>query len=132
MADIFLAHSRANAKKAAQFMAAFEKEGFSVFIDTNTPTGERWREHIERQLEVCLVVVVLWSKTAVKSDYVKEEADVAKGSNKLFPVMITKCDLPYGFRGHQTLNLTSWRGDTNAPRWKRLIADMQRRMSSRG
>ncbi len=131
MADIFLAHSRANAKKAAQFMKAFEQEGFSVFVDANTPTGERWREHIEKQLADCLVVVVLWSKTAVKSDYVKEEAEVAKTSNKLFPVMITPCDLPYGFRGHQTLNLTSWRGDTRAPLWKRLMADMRRRVAAR-
>ncbi|MBC8351546.1 MAG: toll/interleukin-1 receptor domain-containing protein [Planctomycetes bacterium] len=127
MADIFLAYSRANSQKADQFRAAFKKEGYSVFVDVNTPTGARWREHIETQLNACDVLVVLWSKTSVKSDYVKEEADVAKDSKKLFPVMITKCDLPYGFRSYQTLDLTSWRGDLNAPQWRRLIEDIRSR-----
>lgn len=125
MSDIFLAYSRANSKKADQFRVAFEQEGFSVFVDINVPAGERWREHIENQLDACSVLVVLWSKTSVKSDYVKEEADVAKDLQKLIPVMITKCELPYGFRAFQTLNLTSWRGDSNAPQWKRLIEDIR-------
>ena len=128
MADIFLAYSRANSKKADKFRDAFEKEGFSVFVDINTPIGERWREHIEKQLNACAVLVVLWSKTSVKSDYVKEEADIAKDRQKLFPVMITKCELPYGFRSYQTLDMTSWRDDSNAPQWKRLIEDIRRRI----
>lgn len=125
MADIFLAYSRANSKKADKFRGGLEKEGFSVFVDINTPIGERWPEHIEKQLNACAVLVVLWSKTSVKSDYVKEEAYVAKDSKKLFPIMITKCELPYGFRSYQTLDMTSWRGDSNAPQWKRLIEDIR-------
>ena len=128
MADIFLAYSRANSKKANQFREALEKEGFSVFVDINVPTGARWREHIEKQLDACAVLIVLWSKTSVKSDYVKEEADVAKDHKKLFPVMITNCELPFGFRGYQTLNLTSWRGDSNAPQWKGLLENIRRRI----
>lgn len=128
MADIFLAYSRANSKKAGQFREAFEKEGFSVFVDVDMPAGVRWREHIEKQLNSCSVLVVLWSKTSVKSDYVKEEADIAKDRQKLFPVMITKCELPYGFRSFQTIDLTSWRADPNAPQWKRLIKDIRHRI----
>ena len=131
MADIFLAYSRSNWKKADKFRDAFKKIGFSVFVDIDTPTGERWREHIENQLNACSVLVVLWSKSSVKSDYVKEEADVAKDHGKLVPVMVTKCELPYGFRSYQTLDLTSWRGDTNTPKWRRLIEDIQRRISGR-
>lgn len=125
MADIFLAYSRSNSKKADKFKSALEDQGYSVFVDIDTPTGERWREHIERQLRECKIVIVLWSKTSVKSDFVKEEADVAKQYNKLYPVMITKCDIPYGFRSIQTLNLSSWNGDTNSPKWKRLLIEIK-------
>jgi len=128
VADIFLAYSRANKRKAGQFTANFEKAGFSVFVDTNTPTGENWREHIEKQLSECKVLVVLWSKSSVKSNYVKEEADVAKSEGKLIPVMITKCKIPYGFRSYQTANLTNWKGDPEAQSWKRLLMDIKNRI----
>jgi hypothetical protein len=58
--------------------------------------------------------------------------DVAKSRRKLFPVMITKCELPYGFRGYQTIDLTLWRGDSNAPMWKRLIKDIRRKFGTAG
>ena len=125
MADIFLAYSSANSKKAEKFKSAFEAEGLSVFDDQSIPTGQDWRRHIEDQLSSCQILVVLWSKTAVESNYVKEEADVAKEHNKLFPVMITKCAIPYGFRTYQTKNLISWRGDRNDTLWQSFMKDIR-------
>ena len=131
MADIFLAYSRANSKKAAAFKAAFEAEGLTVFDDQSIPTGADWRRHIEDQLAACALLVVLWSKSSVKSNYVKEEADVAKAAGKLFPVMITRCEIPYGFRSYQTKSLTAWRGDRNAPLWVGFVREIRGRLSRR-
>ena len=128
MADIFLAYSRSNSRKANKFRLALENQNYNVFVDVNVPIGERWREHIEKQLRDCKILIVLWSKSSVKSDYVKEEAEIAKKKNKLYPVMITKCDIPYGFGGIQTLDLSSWNGDTNSPKWKSLLDGIKRRL----
>jgi len=129
MADIFLAYSRRNSKKAASFKGAFSAEGISVFDDSTIPTGANWRKHIEKQLRECRLLVVLWSRSSVESDYVKEEADMAKDQKKLFPIMITKCELPYGFRSFQAKDMTRWRGDRGSRLWAEVIGGINAKLS---
>ncbi len=128
MADIFLAYSRANASKAGQVQACLEGAGFSVFVDTSTPPGENWRRHVEAQLASCALLMVLWSKTSVNSDYVIEEADVGKSQGKLFPVTITPCELPYGFRNYQAYNLVGWSRDCAKPKMAKLLGLVRDRL----
>ena len=131
MADIFLAYSRPNKKKAASFKKAFTAEGLTVFDDQSIPTGADWRRHIQTQLAACRLVVVFWSRTSVKSNFVTEEADSAKAKGKLFPLMITECEIPYGFRSYQTKKLTAWRGARDSPVWVELMAEIRALLKGR-
>jgi len=108
MSDIFLCYSRANEATAVLLKECFRAEGWTVFIDRNTPVGSRWHKQIERELEDARAVVVLWSAQSRESDYVLEEAEYGKRKNILFPALIESIGLPYGFSRIQTANLTDW------------------------
>jgi hypothetical protein len=106
VADIFLSYSTEDAETTEQLAHAFEQEGWSVFWDRKIPPGQRWEDVLERELEAAKCVVVLWSKAAVESEWVWEEASEAKDMGKLVPVLIEDVKPPLGFRSIEAAKLT--------------------------
>ena len=53
-----------------------------------------------------------------------------KESEKLIPLMITECKIPYGFRSYQTKSMTSWRGARDSPLWAELMAEIKERLKA--
>jgi hypothetical protein len=68
-------------------------------------------EAIEHELDAAECVVVLWSKDAVTSEWVKSEAAVAAQCGNLVPVRIDRVKLPLEFRRKQTVDLVEWDGN---------------------
>jgi uncharacterized membrane protein YhaH (DUF805 family) len=56
----------------------------------------------------------------VKSQWVREEARLARDKGKLIPVLIEEVSVPLGFGEVQAAHLTDWNGDPNNPGWRRL------------
>jgi hypothetical protein len=125
MADVFLAYSRRNQRKAKQVARALSAAGFSVFQDTAIGPGQHWDQIIERELRAAKAVLVLWSKSAANSDYVREEARAGKDDKKLVPARIGACDLPYGFKAIQTADLRGWRGDKFHGQWATVLTAIE-------
>jgi len=115
MSDIFIAYSRTDSAVARRLAERLRAEGWSVFMDVQTPVGERWHKKIEKELLAAKAVVALWSATSRESDFVLEEADYGKRKEILFPAFIERVDYPYGFRRIQTADLIGWTGDTEHP-----------------
>ena len=80
--------------------------------------GPRFRDVIERELLSARCVVVTWSKHAVQSDWVLDEAQKAHQQKKLVAVRIDDLELPMGFRQIQTADLVAWGGDAEDQIWK--------------
>ena len=108
MSDIFICYSRQDLNTANKLIKLLEAEGWTVFIDRKTHVGRRWNHEIEKELHACKAVVVLWSSSSRDSDYVLEEANHGRLNNILFPALIEKVKLPYGFGFIQTVDLTGW------------------------
>ena len=78
--DVFLSYSREDQATARRFAEALEREGFSVWWDQTLHSGEAYDKVTEKALREAKAVVVLWSKAAVDSRWVRAEATQADRS----------------------------------------------------
>jgi formylglycine-generating enzyme required for sulfatase activity len=124
MADIFISYAREDWEKARTLAAVLQAKGWSVFWDRELRPGQRFHREIERQLEIARCVVVLWSRAALESDWVRDEADEGKSRDILVPARLDDCRPPIGFRGFHFAELSGWSGESVAAVIERLVADI--------
>jgi hypothetical protein len=129
--DVFLSYARQDASRARPFVEAFEAEGWKVFWDVDSiPAGAAFHRFINRALESSASVVVLWSRQAIESQWVDEEALYAKKRRILVPVLLERLaddQIPFGVRSIQAADLTAWNGsptDRDFVRFKTAVAQM--------
>ena len=119
MADIFLSYAREDSGQAKRLALALESRGWSVWWDRHIPHGQDFTAHIQQQLDDARCIVVLWSKAAVKSSFVRDEA--AEGLNgRLVPLLIENVKQPLGFRQLHAADLCDWNGQTTHDEFARL------------
>jgi hypothetical protein len=124
--NIFLSYDHDDFKKAEPLARAFEAQGWSVFWDSKISSGAEWRQKISDEISAADCVVVLWSKASLKSDWVNDEADMARRIGRiLIHVIIQETVLPpLGLRGIQAADLSAWNGSEDYPRLQKLVGDI--------
>src|SRR5258708_11851078 len=122
MADVFISYARSTAKHAQAVAEALRALGYSVWRDDDLPSHRAYADVIQEQLGSAKAVVVIWSAEAVKSQWVRSEADRARGENKLVQLCVDQARLPMPFDQIQCADLAGWLGDPNAPGWRGVIA----------
>jgi hypothetical protein len=70
--------------------------------------GETFHESISRKLQIAKVVVVIWTENSVKSNWVRDEANVGLERGVLIPVRFGNVNPPIGFRSIQAVPLDNW------------------------
>jgi len=121
MNDIFLSYGSADRATAQKYADALESLGWSVWWDREIPLGKAFDQVIEEELNAARCVIVLWSKEAVRSRWVKTEAAAAADRERLIPVLIEDVAIPFEFKRIQTAMLMNWQGDTADPKFRPLI-----------
>jgi len=111
MADIFISYASEDRVRAQRVASSLEAHGWTVWWDRKLIVGQSYDEAIERELEIAKCVVVLWSKMAIRSEWVKNEAAAAVERDILVPALIDNIKLPIEFRRRQTADLINWNGD---------------------
>lgn len=124
MSDIFISYASEDRERIMPLVRALESTGWSVFWDRVIPTGKTWRQVIEEEIRNCRSIIVVWSETSVKSNWVLEEAEEGKRRQILFPVRIDDIPLPFGFGILQTADLIGWEGTAPHPNYDRLVNDI--------
>lgn len=120
MADVFISYAREDRSRAEQVAQALRAAGIEAFWDTEIPPGKTWADYIEGKLTACKALIVLWSEHSTKSQWVREEARLARDKHKLIPAMLDASPAPFGFGEVQAANLAGWNGDRDDPSWKRV------------
>lgn len=115
MADVFLSYASEERKVAERLAKALEDAGFSVWWDRHIRGGAEFSQDIEREIEAAGRILVLWSKSANQSRWVRDEASAAAESARLIGVSIDASRPPMGFRQFQTLDLTGWARRSGKP-----------------
>lgn len=121
MADVFVSYAREDRARAEQVASGLAAAGLEVFWDNEIPPGQTWADYIESKLAQCKVLIVLWSETSTKSQWVREEARLGRDKGVLIPAMIDASQAPFGFGEVQAANLADWRGEADNPNWRRFV-----------
>lgn len=108
MARLFVSYAREDAAVAGRLAEAFEASGHQIWWDRHLVSGAQFSEEIEREIEQCDRLVVLWSAASVKSPWVRDEAAAGRDLGKLVPLAIDRTTPPLGFRQFHALDLGSW------------------------
>jgi len=115
IADVFISYANEDRDTARKLAAALEARGWSVWWDRKIQAGQSFDQVIERELETARCVSVLWSKTSINSEWVKNEAALAAERGVLVPALIDSVRPPLEFRRRQAADLVGWLDDPEHP-----------------
>ncbi|MBC7769703.1 MAG: TIR domain-containing protein [Phycisphaerales bacterium] len=121
MADIFISYAHEDQSFVRLMVPALEAEGFSVWWDHSIPPGQSWDTFIAAGIRDAKAAIVVWSPHSASSDWVKEEATLARSGAKYLPVQIGGAAPPIGFQRIQAAQLSAWQGEPNNAQWQMLL-----------
>ena len=124
MSDIFLSYASADRERVRPLVDALEASGWSVWWDRKIPAGRTYAEILEAALRAARCILVVWTKTSVESDWVREEAERGKRRRLLVPVRLDDVAPPLGFGQIQAADLIGWDGARTAPGFEQLVGDV--------
>lgn len=105
--DVFLSYASADRELAHRLADALRGLGFSVWWDRDIPAGRSFHRLIEEALDEARAVIVLWTENSLQSAWVRDEAQAALDRDVLVPLAHGGAKPPLGFRGIQTIAVTS-------------------------
>jgi len=120
MAEIFVSYARSSERQAQHITEALRSAGYSVWRDDELPAHLAYSEVIEERLRSAKAVVVVWSADAARSQWVRAEADAARGAGTLVQLSVDGTLPPMPFNQIQCADLAGWSGDTSAPGWRKV------------
>lgn len=112
---LFLSYARPDRAIAEQLAERLEQAGHIIWWDGLIEGGANFSRSIRDALDAADVVIVLWSVSAIDSDWVRDEAAQGRDRHRLVPLSIDGSPPPLGFRQYQVIELARWRGDGGAP-----------------
>ena len=124
MADIVVSYARSTEKVSRQVDEALQALGYSVWRDDRLPAHRAYGEVIEEQVKAAGAVLVIWSAGALKSHWVRAEANAARKAGTLVQLSVDGTAPPMPFNQFQCAKLDGWTGDTDAPGWRKVVASL--------
>ncbi len=126
--DIFLSYSRAQEGQAREIGEALRGLGYSVWRDDQLPPHRPYADVIEERLSRAKAVLVLWSKDAVRSEWVRSEADRGRQQGKLVQWAIEPVALPMPF---DQIQCADGAGGPSSPGWPKVLASLDELLGRR-
>lgn len=100
-ARIFIAYSRKQRDMAKDLYELLNRLGKAVFWDAKIHAGATWRQTIQKALDDCTHLIVLWTQDAAQSDEVEREVSYALSEGKVIIPLLSEDipRLPYHLHG---------------------------------
>jgi TolB-like protein len=121
MPEVFISYARSTEPQARLVADRLKAAGYDVWRDDSLPTNQAYTDVIEEQLRSAKAVLALWSGDAVKSHWVRSEADFARRAGTLTQARLEPVLPPLPFDQIQCADLSRWKGDTAAPEWRKVL-----------
>jgi len=131
MSDIFISYARPNEALAKQVEEALLAAGYNVWRDDELPAHRAYTDVIEERIKEAKAVLVLWSNQAVRSQWVRAEADAARELGTLVQVSLDGALPPMPFNQIQCADLFGWSGDIAWPGWVKVESSIASLVGSR-
>jgi adenylate cyclase len=124
MSEVFISYARSTEARAEAIAQALTSLGYEVWRDDKLPAHRAYTDVIDERLRAAKAVLVIWSRDAAASQWVRAEADVARVAGKLVQVVIDKTPPPLPFNQIHCADLSRWTGDAEAPEWRKVLASI--------
>ncbi len=122
MSDVFISYARSTDRgQARQVADGLRGLGHDIWIDDQLPVHRAYSEVIEERLNAAKAVVVIWSARAIKSHWVRAEANTALDAGTLVQLSIDGVPPPLPFNQVQYADMNGWSGDFAAPGWRKVV-----------
>lgn len=131
-AQIFISYAREDRERAEQLASGLTTAGWSVWWDRHIRGGSNYQKVTEDAIAAAKLVIVLWSRASVQSDWVLAEAGWALDEHKILPVRIDAARLPLRFIHVQTIDLADWNGQGEAQGLTHLLDEVTHCLGDEG
>jgi hypothetical protein len=101
------------------------EQGYSVWFDESLPAHRAYSEVIAEKLDSAAAVLVLWSEDAVRSQWVRSEANRARETGRLVQAGLDAAQLPMPFDQVQCADLSKWRGRNSHAGWRQVSGSIE-------
>jgi CHASE2 domain-containing sensor protein len=129
MADIFISYSQRDRTRVADLVARLEDARWTVWIDKQRlESGDAFRPQIEEALATARIVLVLWSRDSVTSEFVQGEADRARRQGKLMAARLDDVTAPIGLDQRHAFDLIGMRPGEHHPNFSVLLKQIEHRL----
>lgn len=118
--EIFISYARTSEPYALRIAEALQELGYKVWWDENLPAHRAYSDVIEENLKAARAVLVIWSREAAASEWVRAEADMARQMRKLVQLSVDGALPPMPFNQIQCPALTNWHGQTEDRGWRKV------------
>jgi hypothetical protein len=119
--DIFLSYSHDDRDRIEILASALEAEGWVVWWDDTIPVGSHYRDVIGDALRAATSVIVVWSTSSIRRDFVLDEAQEGMRRGVLRPARIDEVEPPLGYGQVQYADLVGWSGGDH-PELRKLVS----------
>ncbi len=124
MSDVFISYARSTQAAARTVAETLRRDGYEVWMDDQLPAHRAYADVIEERLRAAKSVVVIWSADAVKSEWVRSEAELAREGRKLVQLTVDRARLPMPFNQFQCADLSDWHGEPDAQGWRQVTSSI--------
>ncbi len=125
MLEIFISYARSTEHEARRIEEVLRAQGYEVWRDDRLPAHRAYSDVIEERLRGAKAVLVLWSGDAVKSHWVRAEAEVALTAHTLVQASLDGALPPLPFNQIQCADLSGWNGAPTALGWRQLVDGLE-------
>jgi len=119
MVDVVICYAREDGALARQLAGAVARLGHRLWSEDEAD-GD-----VTDRIGAAKAAIVLWSQAAAASDWVRAEANYARGQNKLIQASADDAPPPLPFRAADIVPLAGWRGEETHPGWRRIRARLE-------
>jgi adenylate cyclase len=124
MPHVFISYARSDEDLARGIGDLLTEDGFEVWRDDELPAHRAYAEVIQERLTGASAVVVLWSAEAIKSQWVRAEADSARAARTLIQLSLDGTIPPIPFNQIQCADFKDWDRQRGSPGWRKLVASV--------
>jgi adenylate cyclase len=124
MPHVFISYARSDEDLARGIGDLLTEDGFEVWRDDELPAHRAYAEVIQERLTGASAVVVLWSAEAIKSQWVRAEADSARAARTLIQVSLDGIIPPIPFNQIQCADFKGWDRQRGSSGWRKLVASV--------
>lgn len=125
MADVAICYSSDGEAAAGLLAAALAHAGYSIWSE------ERSNVPIEDRIGDVRAAIVIWSELSRESDWIRAEANYARGQDKLIQASVDDRPPPMPFDPNAVAPLAGWCGGPDHDGWRRILARVEAQCRAR-